>query len=37
LCKPNKTGGAPRWRDRELVALRRFERDPMHDWRNDDD
>lgn len=27
LCKPNKRGGAPRWKNRELAMLTEWERD----------
>ena len=27
LCKPYKRGGAPQWKDRELIKLDEWERD----------
>lgn len=30
MCKPNKTGGACRWKERERDALERAEREMRH-------
>jgi len=27
MCKPNKTGGAPRWTDKELDKIQRMEKE----------